>query len=155
MRPKHIEARATVLANYEKLIHQYIDYWIPVLGLDNWSRIDISCHIDSHPVNSDILGSTSSDWRYMEGDVAFYLGAIAACEADEERLEYIVVHELCHIVVCEMRTFEDSRQEISDKVQAPHEERVVSNMAMALLRTKQLQAKKKPAAKAVKKGSKK
>lgn len=152
MKHKHIEEHASTLDRYEKLIQQYVEYWIPTLGLDNWSRIDIICHVGSHPEHTGILATTTSDWRYMEADVSFYLGAIVGCEADDDRLEYIVVHELCHILICEMRTFEDSRQECLNPNQAPHEERVVSNMAMTLLRTKR---DRKLEVKPVKKRSKK
>jgi hypothetical protein len=136
---KNIENHANELSKCEILLQSYIDYWIPVLGLGSWSRITSTCHPDSHPVNSGTLGEAAVNWRYMEADINFYLGCMLGLDA--KRIEYIVVHELCHCLVNEMRD-ENSEEDHQHKYLIPHEERVVCNLAMAFLRLKYKKGKK-------------
>lgn len=132
MRSKHIDNHADELSNYEKQITEYVNYWLPVLGLDNWARVDVFCRPDT---NGGVLGETCSNWQYMEADITFYLGGLIGASPEPRRLEYIVVHELCHCMVNEMR---DEKSEDDDQMKylIPHEERTVSNLAMAFIRAK-------------------
>lgn len=133
MRSKHIENHADELSNYEQQITEYFRYWLPILGLDNWARVEVSCNPDN-PGNG-VLGETCANWRYMEADITFYLGGLVGASPEPRRMEYIVLHELCHCMVNEMRD-ENSADDDQIHYLIPHEERTVSNLAMAFMRSK-------------------
>ena len=118
---------------YEKLkarIVQLTDKWQVMLGLKWWrvtyyyerenSKTEPNCD-EGH---SKLGGSTFTQYPYKTAQVYFYLPALEGLDAKE--LENLVVHELVHILVNEMRYF--------DKDQA-HEERVVSDLTSAFLWT--------------------
>lgn len=135
MRSKQIESHANDLHHYEQMIDAYVAYWIPVLGLDSWNRITAHIRPDTHPSSSGTMGEACVNWRYMEADVDFYLGSLIGTGYDAQRIEYIVLHELCHCLVNEMRD-ENSDEDHQHKYLIPHEERVVSNLAMSFMRLK-------------------
>jgi hypothetical protein len=138
LREKHIEDHADKLEKYEKLVRQYIDYWIPVLGLDNWSRIDITCSPSTKPDQDGVLGETVCLWQYLEADLIFYLGEFIKNDPDDERIEYIILHELCHVIVNEMNPYPQDSEErsIYRKYVVPHEERVVTQLALSFMRSR-------------------
>ena len=63
------------------------------------------------------MATCDADWRYFEATLNFSF--IKMYDLEEEEIEKIVIHELLHIVVNEMR--EDGIE---------HEERVVSHLTM-------------------------
>lgn len=132
---KQAEQHVNELTKYEQLIDSFVAYWVPVLGLDSWSRITTHVRPDSHAGISGTIGEATVNWRYMEANIDFYLGALVGTNYESERIEYIVLHELCHCLVNEMRD-ENSTEDNQHKYLIPHEERVVSNLAMSFIRLK-------------------
>lgn len=103
---------------------QQTDWWIPAIGL-RWWKVHLEWlreEKDSDRGPGAVAAECDADWRYCEATIRWFLPAIAA--ADDEELEYIVVHELMHIFLNEMRQAED--------LQA-HEERVATHLANGFL----------------------
>lgn len=65
----------------------------------------------------------TADWAYMDADIAVCVPMVS--ELDDEKLERFVIHELCHILVNQMRGWRQQRT--PDEI--AHEERVVSCLA--------------------------
>lgn len=116
-----------------KLIKGYFVYWMERLPLDNWK---IALIIEEF-ITSDIKGTTfinpnqvglcKARWQYMEAEIVVSLRAAAAM--DPQDLEEVVVHELVHVFLSEMR-----------EKGMEHEERVASMLATALIFTKERSA---------------
>lgn len=47
------------------------------------------------------VASCKPNWEYMWATVTFYLGEVAATE-DDSRLEYYILHEICHVLIDEI-----------------------------------------------------
>ena len=105
-----------------KLIRGFIVKWIELLKLQNWS-IDVNYmkgHGEMIDGNFRTHAVCSSTWHHMTARIQFWPKDLR--DESESYIEYVVVHELLHIVVNEMR----------DKG-INHEERVVSHLAKAVL----------------------
>lgn len=115
MTPKQVEAKV------EKLFKK----WRPLLGLSAWDIRRL--YFDGPYLQPDGDVSTGSyaccsvSWPYMQATMHF--GVDAMGDLDDRDLEVVVVHELAHILVNEMR--EDG---------IDHEERVTTTVAWALVR---------------------
>lgn len=116
-----------------KTIDRLIRYWLPALGLEDW-KINVDYTGAHHPENQDVLARIIPMWEYQSAHLEFYLLPLA--KYDEAYLESVVVHELCHALVCQMRT---------KKSRTADEERVVTGLAKAFLRTKYDPYKEMPA----------
>jgi len=110
-----------------KHLDKLVAQWRVPLGLKWWT---IKCRYFDDPERFEkengwhALARTYADWRYMTASIEFN---VPACEQQSERdLEDVVVHELCHILVNEMREGE-----------IHHEERVCTRLAQAFQWTKQ------------------
>lgn len=134
-RSPQVEDYADQLSHYEKLLNQYVNEWVPILGLDSWVKISVSCVPSANTENISILGQTSVQWEYMEAHIEFFLGGLIMVDLADERLEYLVLHELCHCIVNEMRDESSDKAYIEQNI-IPHEERVVCNLAKSFLRLK-------------------
>lgn len=134
---QHIEDYAEQLDLYDKLLNEYVNYWIPILGLDSWVKIDVSCFPTTSSEDPGILGRTFVHWEYMEAKIEFFVGGMISSELGPERVEYLVVHELCHCLVNEIRDENTTNEHLTAYV-IPHEERVVCNLAKSFLRLKYL-----------------
>ena len=105
-----------------KKIRKYIDKWQTSLGL-GWWKVDVYYHVDKKHIKK-VLGSNrvraqvNSDWRYSEATIHFNIPAFIYLEDHE--IETVVLHELVHILVCEMR-----------EGKMHHEERVVTGLTKA------------------------
>lgn len=114
-----------------KKIKRYLKKWVQPLGL-LWWKIDAYYYDDpmemvrQFTVTDDNItyASVDTDWRYLRATIKFNLPAIAG-RTDEE-IESTVVHELCHILVCEMR-----------ENGVDHEERVVTGLQRAFFWTRE------------------
>jgi hypothetical protein len=83
-------------------------------------------------VDGDVAGaSVTSVWYYKQAVMDFMCGEIYTLAPLE--LELLVIHELCHILVNEMREWGEGAGDTKDM---HHEERVVTDLAMAFLQTK-------------------
>ena len=105
-----------------EVIRGLVPKWIELLKLQNWS-IDIN-YMQGHGEISDEGFRThalcSSNWHHMTALIQFWPKDLR--DETEEYIEYVVVHELLHVLVNEMR------EEGID-----HEERVVTHLAKAAL----------------------
>lgn len=110
--------------------------WIRATGLSQWmidfvwKREPGAVLDESNSVMTFRSAEVSCSWRYMHATLTFYVPSVAdyidkePVVDREERLETLVLHELCHLLVNETRQDED---------QESHEERVVTQLANAFL----------------------
>ena len=103
-----------------------IDKWVTPLGL-RWWRLNFDYNRDGSGMEKDspierLAGRTFVNWRYLEATLEFNMSELAAL--DDERLEYVFVHELMHVLLHEMR---------SDEEGIDHEERVATTLARAFI----------------------
>lgn len=115
-------------------IDAMLDRWIPLLGLVDWHIYREYRRQDSDDLRR-MDGNTEVArchviWEYEEIGMSWWLPLIFEEEWTDERLEPVVVHELMHIVVREMR--EDAKRK-----GILHEERVSTRLARAFVRTRQ------------------
>lgn len=124
-------------AEYEALkerIETLFDYWQARLGL-KWWRVWRSYVRDASEfrVDDERKPDTSAcaevDWRYLEATIKFNMLPCSRCEDDE--LEYVIVHELCHVLINETRGPEL-------KAYQGHEERVATTLAKAFIWTRDM-----------------
>lgn len=118
-------------AAQKKRVKKYLDKWIASIGL-GWWKINIEW--ETVRSEEDDRGSCAAEarttWEYREATIVFYLEVVAG-ESDEE-LEYIVLHELMHVFVNEMREWQCATAEtVYEAVR--HEERVCTDLAKAFL----------------------
>ena len=109
----------------KKKITRFVEKWRVPLGIKWWSvnfyyEREYAKDDDKH--DSCHTGATCKvQWPYKTAQITFYLPALDTL--DDEELERTVVHELIHILVNEMRDFDEG---------ANHEERVVSDLTSAV-----------------------
>lgn len=116
-------------------VRRVYDRWDQPLGLKWWRITQEWCRdlsgfegeSNGH-VNFTPLARTSASWEYMIATISFNLVGIA--DIDDEALERVVVHEMCHVLVREMR--DDYGGHATHDTPA-HEERVVSSLAQAFI----------------------
>jgi hypothetical protein len=112
-----------------KLFSKYFKKWTNLTGL-LWWKITVIYYGDPAEIvehftsgNDTIVAArTTADWRYMTAKIIVNVNALT--DMDEEEIESLAVHELCHILVNEMREND-----------LHHEERVVSCLAHAFIWT--------------------
>jgi len=115
------------LTGNTKLFDEAIDKWIPKLGLEWWI---IKCdYCDSHKFieiedSKTAVAFCHVNWEYM--NVTIRVNKDHLEDEKESNIETIVVHELMHVLLNEMR--DDDCNSIS------HEERVATVLAKAFLR---------------------
>lgn len=112
--------------------------WIGRLWL-GWERIDLhwsdsmfSLEQDGH--KPECIAFVDCQWEYMQASVVFscarlftYWDEATGKPEDESFIRYVIIHELCHILVSEMREYANGPFRHAIK----HEERVVSRLAKA------------------------
>lgn len=109
-----------------KKIKKICNKWIYRLGL-RWWEVEVHYVEDPQDVidifktndNEIVIGRTYVDWKYMSANV--YLNIPSMLNMTHNQIERIIVHELLHILVNEMR--EDG---------IDHEERVVTLLTKAV-----------------------
>lgn len=115
-------------------IEALFDYWTARLGL-RWWRIhrvfvrDASEFKTDEKDRPDTTANCSADWRYLEAKVSFNM--LRCLDLDPDELEYVVVHELQHILVNETRDDELKGFTAS-------EERVCTTLAKAFIWTRDM-----------------
>jgi len=104
----------------------YIERWIKPLGL-NWWHIEFVYVRDEFAVADKpaprTLASCKANWRYLTATIEWNMARVA--EEDDDDLERAFVHELCHVLINEMREHDDDWLD--------HEERVASTLTMAFI----------------------
>jgi hypothetical protein len=84
-------------------------------------------------INS-IGAETTANWPYKEVKIVFYAPALV--NHSNLELELVVVHELCHAMVNEMREWGGVSDENDQAAKIRHEERVVTDLTNSFLQTK-------------------
>lgn len=109
-----------------ELIKQAFAKWIPRLGLAWWD-IDIVYYNDPYEIiqrfrtietGEMVPATVTAQWMYADAKISINLPVFEFIEPD--RIERVIVHELCHILINEMR---------EDDIH--HEERVVTQLTKA------------------------
>lgn len=120
--------RSTRTAKQTKsLIRRYSRKWIPILGLQNWDikALYMEAQTTSEHAGMEVIADTTAAWETLQATIMVYLPVAKALKRSE--LEISIVHELMHILLNEMREFEDLK----------HEERVCELLAKAFLKKRQ------------------
>lgn len=116
-----------------KRVQRVFDEWIYKLGL-KWWRIDIAyCDSEQDFIASNgdtVVARTWARWQYLEAAIS--INVPAAARMDDDELEYAIVHELCHVLINEMR---------EDNIK--HEERTVTALAKAFIWVRDLSGEKR------------
>ena len=112
----------------EKIISKLIDKWTYRLGL-RWWKVRVDYYDTPNDIvrvfgNGDntVVARSICDWRYATCTLQINLPELLKMKKDDA--EFVIVHELCHALVNEMR------EEGID-----HEERVVTGLTKAFLWT--------------------
>lgn len=110
-------------------------FWFPVLGLDHWRIIGFEYQREGKPDKPDAVAEVVSAWDYQHATIFIYCPAWIGISDDEA--EYFFVHECCHMLVNEMRCWSDMNISAAETARAKeHEERVVTNLAVAFIRAR-------------------
>ena len=111
-----------------KTITRLFEIWTYRLGL-RWWTVNTIYHkgkearkFFSAGDDETVLARTFSDWRYSMANI--HINTPAFGNMTDNEIERVVVHELCHVLVNEMREGE-----------IHHEERVVTGLQKAFLWT--------------------
>lgn len=105
-----------------ELLRRYIPKWIKLLKLQNW-LIDIDYMKGDGEIGSDgyrTSATCNANWDHLSALICFWPKALR--ESPKTYIEYVVVHELMHILVNEMR-----------ETGIKHEERVVAQLAKSAI----------------------
>lgn len=109
-------------------VHTKIDkelaYWLPVMNLDRWC-VSVNYEPTVNDNNSDICATMNSSWCYKQATMTVYVPTMA--KMPDIEIEYILVHELCHAMVCAMR---------GKKHRMEMEESVVTELSRAFMKTR-------------------
>jgi len=109
-----------------KKIKKICDKWIYRLGL-KWWEVQVNYVSDPQTVieifritdEEIVIAKTFADWKYMTANI--YLNIPPMLSMSSDQVQRIIVHELLHVLVNEMR--EDG---------IDHEERVVTSLTKAV-----------------------
>jgi hypothetical protein len=104
----------------KKLLRKHCDFWVTWMGL-KWWRVEIVFERGRTPCRdgeADKAGECFADWKYLWAKILFWPDAMT--HLTESEIEGVVIHEMAHVLVNEMRT------EGID-----HEERVVTGLEYA------------------------
>lgn len=124
-----------LIAKERRRIFPMVRRWRDSMGLGNW-RVDVTYHdgtyeLDGGMSGADTVGSCKARWQYQTAHLQF--NAQLTKDYDADRLEEIVVHELGHALVNEMRAANLPVGWSRDENDAAHEERVVTLITNAIL----------------------
>ena len=111
-----------------KRVQRHFRVWRERLRLTGW-EFGFNYHRGPYEVNGATnqrcMASAAVDWEYRAATLDFNLAEIA--RASEREVENCVVHELCHVLVREMRQWATADDGLA------HEERVCTEVAWAFL----------------------
>lgn len=106
-----------------------------------WNREHFNPETDGHP--SHCVATCAADWRYLDATITFSVPKLLdyfqpdpkrpsqLIPKDPDEVRYIVIHELMHILLNELRVSNDSQA----ATQLSHEERVATRLARAFAHT--------------------
>jgi len=124
------------LVREKKRCTRFVKMWRERLGLSHW-RIDHTYHdgpfLVDGALDSEATASCLARWQYQSASLNFNVRETE--QLDDERLEEVVIHELGHILVNEMRPLNLPAGWVRDASDAAHEEHVVTLITNAILYT--------------------
>lgn len=106
-----------------RLIAKLLARWIERLGLREYD-IKVQYLRELHDNDKDIRAECECAWEYRQIGITFYVPSMEGY--NDETIEDIIVHELCHGIVNEMRPA------VPNDSVMKHEERVVTHVAKAI-----------------------
>ena len=115
-------------------IKVHVERWVARFGLGTW-KLHVRCERDSDEfspprhdggVRNYTSARTSTNWQYMEATLSFNMPQLF--DQNQEEVEEIVIHELTHVLVAELRETSDDWLN--------HEERVVTMLTRAFQKTR-------------------
>ena len=110
-------------AKTEKLIQSYLSKWVARLALQEW-KLTVLFHEHGFPndgrVDPHVEACVNVNWDYLSARIQFDLSLCSTF--DKAELEDVVLHELMHIIVAELRPGDQTG-----------EERTVTRLTRALL----------------------
>lgn len=115
----------------KKRLTKLVAKWKRRLRLEQWAIRTIFCRhslAKSAGVSKSAVANCVADWRYLEAAVSFDMPSLA--EMNREDLEQVVLHELVHVLVSEMREWQADNT--STEGAMDHEERVVTHITNVL-----------------------
>lgn len=101
-------------------VWRLVNKWIPKLGLQPW-KVTVNWEREKNLSDPRTIMDCFADWRYLGAVITAYLPTVA--EEPDDHLEEIVIHELLHVHVNELR-----------ERKIDHEERVVTTLARVVMR---------------------
>ena len=101
----------------KKIAKKYMEWWVKWTGLGWWN---VTSGYPDGINDGEVAGTCEVKWEYLTAHIDFGITALRHMSDDE--IEYVVVHELMHVFLNEMR--EQGQQ---------HEERVATLLAKAFL----------------------
>lgn len=120
----------------QRRITRFVKKWRQTLGLNQW-RIEHTYHDGPFDVDgstkSGAVGACTAHWEYQTAHLEFDVSELA--NYDDERVEEVVIHELMHAMVNEMRLQNLPTGWTRDAGDAAHEEHVVTMLTNAILYT--------------------
>lgn len=94
------------------LIRKYVEQWVSVTGLAYW-HIDILYSSETKEARigngNNVAGYCECEWQYQKATITFYPKAMKSLKAED--IERVVVHELMHIFLNEMREDDINHEE--------------------------------------------
>jgi len=121
-------------------LRRVVKAWIDSLGLGGW-LLHLSYDRTGEAFNDEVIDNghirlvndakTTVKWEYQEASISFNVPEFV--DYDDDRLEFIVVHELCHLLVNEMRSDHEGERAHGKLL---HEERVCTQLARAFIATR-------------------
>lgn len=83
-------------ARQKKRVEKYIDKWHRTMGLA-WFHIEFIWDREHKTNSPNTVAETNSYWQYKDATITWYLPQIEGM--NDERLENVVVHEFCHVLL--------------------------------------------------------
>jgi hypothetical protein len=123
-KPKFVEYGETLQAVRDTMAPIFVK-WIAFLGLESFGVI-VDYDPDFKEGSRECWADCCSSWEYKQALITVYLPSFLS--SSQEEMESVIVHELMHVMVNEMRQDGFSEKDV------PHEERTVVELTAAFLR---------------------
>ncbi len=130
----------------KRRVHKLLDEWATgakprIVPLKGWIlEITYSLAVTNTATGEQAAADCTANWAYKRAEMTFYLPALQ--EMADLDVELVIVHELCHALVNEMREWGTHFNNTDPELPARrHEERVVTELALGFLGTKYRDAK--------------
>ncbi len=111
------------LKKKRKLLKKHFHKWVEILGLSWWhGELIQRSNMEPSKDGNHVFARCYVDWKYLDFSVEVDLSVL--WDTPDEDIESLVVHELCHVLVNEMRNYD---------LDHGHEERVVTGLQKAFM----------------------